>query len=129
MITELTDDRHVADLDGFLSRQIMPQGTMIFTKRVIKNCNTIQGRGIEPDFMVFQHVRSSQICYVVELKDGHEFDTKSSARENENLLQFMSMNADPLRYFQDYTKIVGFNHGTERKFATASRTRSIFVRP
>ena len=53
MITELTDDRHVADLDGFLSRQIMPQGTMIFTKRAIRNCNTIQGRGIEPDFMGF----------------------------------------------------------------------------
>ena len=43
------------------------------------------------------------------MKDGHEFDTKSSARENANLLQFMSMNVDPLRYFQDYTKIVGFN--------------------
>ena len=109
MITELTDEIHVADLDDFLSRQIMPKGTKIVTKRAIKNCDTIQGQGIEPDFMVFQHVGSSQMCYVIELKDGHEFDTKSSARENANLLQFMSMNVDPLRYFQDYTKIVGFN--------------------
>ena len=109
MITELTDEIHVADLDDFLSRQIMPKGTMIVTKRAIRNCNTIQGRGIEPDFMVFQHVGSSQMCYVIELKDGHEFDTKSSAKEYANLRQFISLNADPLRYYQVYTKIVGFN--------------------
>ncbi len=109
MITDLASDRHIADLDEFLSRQIMPTGTMLATKRAIKKCDLIRGRGIEPDFMVFQHIGSSQMCYVVELKDGHEFDTKSSAKEHANLHQFISLNADPLRYFKVYTKIVGFN--------------------
>ena len=109
MITNLTAERHIDDLDDFLSRQIMPTGTLIVTKRMIKKCDTIQDHGIEPDFMVFQHIGSSQMCYVVELKDGHEFDTKSSAKEHANLRQFISMNAEPLRYFQVYTKIAGFN--------------------
>ena len=109
MITELTSDQHLTDLDDFLSGQVMPTGTMIVTKRVIKSSDIMQGHGIEPDFMVFQHIGSSQMCYVVELKDGHEFDTKSSAKEHANLRQFITINADRLWYFQVYTEIVGFN--------------------
>ena len=109
MITELTSDQRVTDLDDFLSRQILPTGTMIITKRVIKSSAIMQGHGIEPDFMVFRHIGSSQMCYGVELKDGHEFDTKSSAKEHANLRQFITINLDPLRYFQVYTEIVGFN--------------------
>ena len=62
--TELTSDQHVTDLDDFLSRQIMPTGTMIVTKRVIKSSDIMQGHGIEPDFKVFQHIGSSQMCNV-----------------------------------------------------------------
>ena len=87
MITELTSDQHVRDLDDFLSRQVMPTGTMIVTRRVIKSSDIMQGHGIEPVFMVFQHIGSSQMCHVVELKDGHEFDTRSSAKEHANLRQ------------------------------------------
>ena len=109
MVTDMTADRHIVDLDNFLSHQIMSTGTLLVTKSVIKKCRAIQGYGIEPDFIVFQRIESSQICYVVELKDGHEFDTKSSAKEHANLRQFVTTNANPLRYFQIYTKIVGFN--------------------
>lgn len=67
------------------------------------------GRGIEPDFIVFDRKLQSQHCYIVELKDGHEFDTKSSAKEHENLIEFMQSNAETLHYCDTTTKVIGFN--------------------
>ncbi len=123
MITELTKDYHVKDLDDFLSRQIMPAGIRLVTKPVIRKCKNIQGHGIEPDFMVFHHIGSSQMCYVVELKDGHEFDTKSSAKEHANLRQFIDKNANPLKYFQVYIKIVGFNAQTPEEIRSGFKNK------
>ena len=115
IVKDLTSDRQIEDLDDFLSNQIMPSGTLVVLKKEIKSSCTIQGHGIEPDFMVFQRIASSQTCYVIELKDGHEFDTKSSAKEHANLHQFITMNSEPLHYFQVYAKIVGFNANTQEE--------------
>ena len=81
IVTEESDDKLIHDVDDFLSRQIMEKGVRLAVKKQIKKSQKIEGHQIEPDFIVFQRVRSTQNCFIVELKDGHEFDTKSSARE------------------------------------------------
>jgi len=115
MVLRYTEDRQIDDLDDFLSRQIMGRGVLLASKAVIKRAETVQGYGIEPDFMIFKREGNTQSCYLVELKDGHEFDTKSSAKEHANLRQFLSKNADALKWFEAYGRVVGFNAETQEE--------------
>lgn len=105
----------IDDLDEFLQDQIMDIGVRLVEKKVIKASNSLEGHGIEPDFIVFKREGSSQFCYIIELKDGHVFDTKSSAKESQNLRTFLSKNADALHYYNSYCKIVGFNAQTHEE--------------
>ena len=109
LFEELTKDIQIQDLDKFLSVQIQPEGIRIALKKAVKNSDTLEGHGIEPDFIIFERKEDSQNCYIVELKDGHEFDTKSSSKEHQNLHDFLSRNAIALQYFHSYCKICGFN--------------------
>lgn len=115
IITEMTESHHIDDLDDFLSHQIMPVGTFIAVKKVVKASKTIRGNGVEPDFIVFQHIGSSQKCYVIELKDGCNFDTKKAEKEEANLKKFTTANKDQLRWFKVFSKVVGFNSKTQEE--------------
>lgn len=115
LVTDYAAHLLIFDLDMFLQDQIMDAGVRLVEKKVIKKSNLIEGYGIEPDFMIFERQRSSQHCYIIELKDGHEFDTKSSAKESQNLRTFLSKNALPLQYYNSYCKIVGFNAQTHEE--------------
>ncbi len=114
----------IHDLDAHLEHQIMAPGVRLAEKKVIKRSNLIEGHGIEPDFIIFQRVRSSQFCFIIELKDGYEYDTKASSKEHQNLHTFLSRNAMALQSYQSFCKIVGFNapsredivEGFKRKF-------------
>ena len=72
---------NVDDLDAFLEQEIMPDGVLIARKQQIKRSNTLDFAGAEPDFMVFRRRRNIQFCHIVELKDGHVFDTKKASAE------------------------------------------------
>lgn len=109
LFEELTKDKQIEDLDGFLSVQIQPKGIWIALKKAVKQSDILEGHGIEPDFIIFERGNDYQNCYIVELKDGHEFDTKSSSKEHQNLHDFLSRNAIALQYFHSYCKICGFN--------------------
>ena len=115
LITKGVESVLIDDLDEFLSIQIMDEGIRVAKKSVIKRSEMIEGHSIEPDFLVFQHVKKTQNCYIVELKDGHEFDTKSSAKEHANLHTFVSKKAMALRDFRSFCKIVGFNARTREE--------------
>ena len=125
IIKERTRDIHIMDLDEFLKIQIHEAGVCVALKGTIKASTTMRGSKIEPDFIVFERKGTSQNCYIIELKDGHEFDTKSASKEHDNLHTFMSMNAMALDNFQTYCKICGFNaqsrkeiqKGMKEKFA------------
>ena len=105
----------VNDLDKLLSNQIIPEGLYLAEKKTIKKSKIIEGKGIEPDFLVFRRDQTSQQCFVIELKDGHEFDTKSSVKEVTNLKEFASTNKGRLRYWIIHCKIVGFNAASEKQ--------------
>jgi len=115
IVTDLTKDLHIDDIDEFLAIQIHRMGVRIATKSVIKDSNKLHGHGIEPDFIIFERVEQSQNCYIVEVKDGHEHDTKGSAKEHQNLHMFLSKNAMAFESFRSYCKIVGFNAETREE--------------
>ena len=109
LVTELVAPVLIEDVDEFMSAQIMDLGVRVATKKVVKKCSALQGDGIEPDFIVFDRKPQSQHCYIVELKDGHEFDTKSSEKEQQNLIDFLNTNATTLHYYDCVAKVCGFN--------------------
>ncbi len=115
LVTNLVSDKLIEDVDEFLSAQIMDIGVRVATKKAVKKCKSLKGDGIEPDFIVFDRKRHSQHCYVVELKDGHEFDTKSSEKEQQNLVDFLSTNELTLHYYSCHGKICGFNANTREE--------------
>ena len=67
---------NIDDLDAFLKQEIMPDGVSLARKPQIKRSAILDFAGSEPDFMVFKRRRGIQTCHIVELKDGHVFDTK-----------------------------------------------------
>ena len=123
LVTEFAASLLIDDLDDFLQDQIMTIGVRMVEKKVIKTSNLIEGHGIEPDFMVFERTGSNQRCYIIELKDGHEFDTKSSAKESQNLRTFLSKNAYALQYYNSYYKIVGFNAQTHEEIVVGFKQK------
>ena len=56
----------------------MPREIFLAHKKQIKKSKSLSRSGAEPDFMIFKRYNKNQVCHVVELKDGHVFDTKKS---------------------------------------------------
>ena len=71
----------------------MPEGVFLATKRQIKKSGTLDFAGSEPDFMVFKRRKKIQACHIVELKDGHVFDTKKAGAERTAMHRFIERNA------------------------------------
>ena len=88
----------IGNLDEFLAREIMPEGVFLARKAQIKKCVTLDFSGAEPDFMVFKRRCKVQTCHVVELKDGHVFDTKKASAERRGLHGFIERNAQHIQY-------------------------------
>ena len=90
--------QNISDLDSFLEREIMPEGVLLVRKRQIKRSNILDFAGSEPDFMVFKRRRGEQTCHIVELKDGHVFDTKKASAERQAMHGFIERNAQHIQY-------------------------------
>jgi len=95
-------------LDGFLHQDVMPDGVFLATKRQIKNSKTPKYKGAEPDFMVFKRREGRQRCHIIELKDGHVFDTKKAEAEHTAIHRFIERNAMHLP-FMISTHFCAFN--------------------
>ncbi len=96
LITERIET--IDDLDAFLRKDIMSEGVLLAQKRKIKKCTELNSQGSEPDFMIFKRREGHQHCHLVELKDGHVFDTKKVDGEREALHGFAKRNAGRLPY-------------------------------
>ena len=88
----------IDDLDEFLKQDIMADGVVLVHKSKIKKCKTLDFAGAEPDFIIFRRKDGKQQCHIVELKDGHSFDTKKAAAEHQQMHAFISKNAMNLQY-------------------------------
>lgn len=66
----------------------MREGAFMATKLQIKKCAILDSSEAEPDFLIFKRRNDKQSCYVIELKDGHQFDTKKASAERRMLRAF-----------------------------------------
>ena len=89
---------NIPDMDAFLEQEIMPEGVLLARKRQIKRSQTLDFVGSEPDFMVFKRREGVQTCHIVELKDGHVFDTKKASAERQAMHGFIERNAQHIQY-------------------------------
>ncbi len=89
---------NISGLDAFLEQEIMPEGVLLARKRQIKRSTTLDFAGSEPDFMVFKRRGGMQTCHIVELKDGHVFDTKKASAERQAMHGFIEHNAQHIQY-------------------------------
>ena len=99
---------NIPDLDAFLEREIMSDGVFLACKRQIKQSRTLKFAGSEPDFMVFKRRGGVQACHIVELKDGHVFDTKKASAEHRAVHGFVGRNGRRLPYLV-HTHFCAFN--------------------
>lgn len=103
----------IDDLDAFLSKEIMPDGVLLATKKQVKESTKLNATGSEPDFMIFKRRAGSQHCHVVELKDGYAFDTQKAEAAHTNLHNFVSKNARKLPY-RTFTHFCAFNENSRK---------------
>ncbi len=89
---------NVMDLDDFLKKEIMEEGVRLVRKNQMKKCQTLDFSGAEPDFMVFKRRSGKQKCHIIELKDGHVFDTKKASAEHQAIHRFIERNARHIQY-------------------------------
>ena len=77
----------IDDLDHFLKTTLHSEEDRVFVarKQQIKTCKIIRSE-YEPDFLAFHPLTRN--CYIVEVKDGDQFDTKKAAGERQMLGNF-----------------------------------------
>jgi len=113
----------IKDLDEFLVKTLheKKEGIWVAHKQQVKSSKIINSK-YEPDFLAFDLVK--RICYVIEVKDGDQLDTKKSAGEHTTLKNFTNDISSALSFsFRIY--ICSFNantkdeiyHGLKKKFA------------
>ena len=83
----------IADLDAFLRGNGMEEGVLLARKSKVKESQMLQFPHGEPDFMLFKRRGASKSCHLIELKDGHVFDTKKAAGEVAAMREFSARNS------------------------------------
>ena len=115
----------VENIDSFLKLDVIPDGVHVVTKKQIRECYSFDHSGsAEPDLVVFKRRNGKQNCYVIELKDGHLFDTKKASAERATIHNFVGRNA-PRINCTVLSRICCFNqedplviyHGLKQKIA------------
>lgn len=99
----------IDDLDTFLHQTVMPDGVFLVAKREFKRCKRLDFSGSRPDFIIFKRRRNRQRCHIVELKDGHVFDTKKADSERRAIYSFVKRNRESLQDYVISTHFCAFN--------------------
>lgn len=87
------------DLDTFLQQNSpMPEGVFLVPKTELKKSNRLKFSKAEPDFVIFRNREGKQSCHVIELKDGHVFDTKKAEAEERTMRDFIQQNSQNIPY-------------------------------
>lgn len=87
----------IEDLDNFLEATLQGGENKVFvaSKQQIKKSKKIHSR-YEPDFVGFNPKQRQ--CYIIEVKDGDQFDTKKAAGEHQTLYNFRNDVSSVLSY-------------------------------
>ncbi len=109
----------IDDLDLFIDecdKCAIKEGSYLCTKSTVKKSKYKLDHH-EPDFIAFKVSKTNNLCYVVELKDGDNFDTKKSLAEREMLQLFVNHLA-PKIPFRAKFYICAFNQLDKDKIVT-----------
>lgn len=92
----------ITDFDDFLddySKNNYGNIIKIVSKKIIKKSKLANNEiHQEPDFIVLKIDSINKICYIIELKDGYEFDTKKIIGEKEHLEFYANFIARKIPY-------------------------------
>ena len=105
----------IPDLDRFLANGV--DGVFIADKRTIRAARRIDFPGAEPDYLIFVRRGNRRLCYVVELKDGDQFDTKKSSGEVDSLTRFSTTVGSTLSY-ETAIRVCSFNQDDKEAIVT-----------
>lgn len=105
----------IPDLDRFLANGI--DGVFIADKKTIRAARRIDFPGAEPDYLIFVRRGNRRLCYVVELKDGDQFDTKKSSGEVDSLIRFSTIVGSTLPY-ETAIRVCSFNQDDKEAIVT-----------
>ncbi|MBF1051259.1 MAG: restriction endonuclease, partial [Peptostreptococcaceae bacterium] len=101
----------IDDLDDFLyncKKDIVDVGSYLCTKKVIKK-SLYSLSSHEPDLIVFEiNKNGDKNCYIIELKDGDNFDTKKSLAEYNSLVEYKNHLGSKIQFVTNYY-ICSFN--------------------
>ena len=112
----------IENLDEFLEQPKMPEGVFLASKRQVKRSQTLDSNNSEPDFLIFKRRDGVQTCHLIELKDGHSFDTKKASGEKAAMQTFMEKNGARMSYTMDI-HFVAFNMCNRDKIVTGFKNR------
>ncbi|OHD53580.1 MAG: hypothetical protein A2Y33_06565 [Spirochaetes bacterium GWF1_51_8] len=84
-------------LDDILNENFS-DGVYLITKKAVKKSKLKLFSNLEPDLLIFEIKNKRRHCYIVELKDGDNFDTKKSSGEKENMKKFESHISNKIQF-------------------------------
>ncbi len=102
----LSNSNVIENLDQFLSMDDK-KGVFLCPKKVIKN-SKYKLKEHEPDLVIFEISENNRNCYIIELKDGDNFDTKKSLGEFESLEQYKNHLGSQITFITNFF-ICSFN--------------------
>lgn len=110
----------IDDVDAFLAAQNLPNGTYLISKQAIKHSALRSDQ--EPDILIFQIDPVRQHCYIIELKDGDNFDTKKAAGEVHLLEVFENHLSRRIR-FTTSIHVCSFNQPDKEKIVAGFKRK------
>jgi hypothetical protein len=87
--------KNITDVDSFLADGL-ENGTFLISKAAIKHSSLRSN--LEPDLLIFKIDSGRNHCYIVELKDGDNFDTKKAEGERSLLQLFQNNISSKIRF-------------------------------
>ena len=96
------------------------EGTFLCPKKVTKK-SKYNLPNSEPDFIIFSITPNSRNCWIIELKDGDQFDTKKSSSERLALKDFKNHLGSMIEFKTNY-KICAFNQLDKEKIISGFKS-------
>jgi hypothetical protein len=116
------DSRVIDDFDKFImSKNIMPDNVYLIPKTILKKSEIIDCTK-QPDFVILKIENYERHCFIIELKDGDNFDTKKSAGEKMLLQTFEKYISTKIQYTTSI-HICCFNQSDKNKIITGFKNK------
>ena len=117
IIKQMASELILSELDNFFENDDAlknENSTFLIPKESIKKSKYIDFPKHEPDFLILKRKDSERRCHIIELKDGHVFDTKKVYGEKEALEKFEIYIAKKIQY-KTFIHICCFNKTNKKE--------------